>query len=194
MKKSAIKIFLSTIVTATLLVFSPANADQNSIASERIAKLRAAADANDSNAQFELGYSYLVGSDVAKDKNEAVKLIKRAADNGNTAAQSQLGTLFYQGSGVPQDANEAIRWWNLAADKHDHNAESQLGFAYLLGDGVQQNYVNAYMWFNIAAADGDQHAAKDRDSVAQKMKAEQVSQAHKLLEEWAAKHPKKPGS
>ena len=55
---------------------------------------------------------------------------------------------------------------------------------YSKGQGVPQDYVQAHMWFNLAAASGDEHAAANRDELADKMTSAQIEQAQKLAREW----------
>lgn len=154
-----------------------------------ITDLRAKADKGDADAQFKLGNSYFVGVGITKNYSESVRWLRKSAEQGNPKAESMLGTLYFQGLGIGKDVTEAAKWWHKAADQHDRDAQTQLGFAYLLGDGAPRNFIYAYMWFNLAAAAGDQHAAKDRDSVAKYMSSDQIADAQRLQKEWSQKHP-----
>ena len=51
------------------------------------------------------------------------------------------------------------------------------------GEGVPEDYVKAYAWFNLAAAQGQEDAVKAKDSLRERMTAEQVAEAQKLAGE-----------
>ncbi|WLA52874.1 hypothetical protein QIH80_24075 [Bradyrhizobium elkanii] len=59
-----------------------------------IALLRVAADQNDSEAQYNLGYAYESGTGVPKDIQEAAKWYSRASDRGNALARTRLEGLL----------------------------------------------------------------------------------------------------
>jgi TPR repeat protein len=62
-----------------------------------------------------------------------------------------------------------------------------LGLMYSRGLGVIQDNVYAHMWFNISASLGNELGAKNRDTVASQMTAEQITEAQRLARECAAK-------
>ena len=55
------------------------------------------------------------------------------------------------------------------------------------GVGVIQDSVYSYMWFNIAASNGDASALKNRDIVAERMTAADISIAQDLARACVAK-------
>ena len=62
-------------------------------------------------------------------------------------------------------------------------AQHNLGVMYDKGEGVPEDYVKAYAWFNLAAAQGQEDAVKAKDSLRERMTAEQVAEAQKLAGE-----------
>ena len=70
-------------------------------------------------------------------------------------------------------------WYRLAAEQGDAFAQSMLGLMYNFGMGVPQDYVLSHMWNNLAAAQGDEDAVENRDSIAEKMTPQDVSEAHR---------------
>jgi TPR repeat protein len=58
-----------------------------------IVLLRNAADHNDSDAQYNLGWAYESGTGVPKDTQEAIKWYGKAADRGNERAGARLAGL-----------------------------------------------------------------------------------------------------
>jgi len=153
-----------------------------------IARLHTAAQSGNAEAQYNLGNAYALGLGMQKNMAEAVRWFRSASEQGNAKAQTMLGTLYAEGTGVPKDHDEAVRWWMKAADQNNADAQDQLGFAYLLGDGVQRNYLEAYKWFHLAAAHGDQHAIRDRDSLARFMNDGLISEAKDMAEQWKKQH------
>jgi len=111
----------------------------------------------------------------------ALGLWRPMARDGDALAQYNLGVMYRNGLGVQRDYREAMRWYRSAAQQGLPIAQYDLGMMYGLGQGVAQDYVRAHMWLNLsAAAMGHPDAVKDRDSTAQKMTAEQISEAERM--------------
>ena len=51
-------------------------------------------------------------------------------------------------------------------------------------DDYASAYIRAYMWYSLAAANGDSYGAKRKDSLAEEMTSEQVSEAERLVAGW----------
>ncbi len=177
---------------AFLLAIACAPAFADTGESPAMMQVRQDADRGNVDAQNAMADAYFHGLGEQKNPLEAIRWWRKAADQGSGTAYSLLGTVYYQGIGVPKDSAEAVRMWQKGAEKYDLDAQSQLGFAYLLGDTVPRNFTQAYMWFNIAASNGDKNAPKNRDSIAQSMTADMVSEAQQLGNEWMQQHPRGP--
>src|SRR6185436_10627465 len=67
-----------------------------------LAKLTAAAERGDPNAQFAVGVIYDTGNGVFQDPVEAVKWYRLAADKGHLNAQFRMGLAYASGNGVAQ--------------------------------------------------------------------------------------------
>ena len=61
---------------------------------------------------------------------------------------------------------------------------------YEYGQGVIQDDVYAHMWFNIAASMGDAWATKNRNIIAERMTASDISKAQELARECVRKNYK----
>jgi TPR repeat protein len=85
---------------------------------------------------------------------------------------------------VAQDYAEAVKWYRLAAEQGHANAQSNLGLMYNNGRSVAQDYIQAHMWSNLAAANGSEAGRKNRDIIAKKMTAADISKAQVLAREW----------
>jgi TPR repeat protein len=125
---------------------------------------RPLAEQGNSVVQFIFGEMYRQGLGVTKDYKEAMKWFRLAAEKGNADAQTNLGLMYASGDGVVQD----------------YKAQSNLGAMFYAGQGVIQNYLYAHMWSNIAAISGDADSVYNRDVVAKKMTAADISKAQDL--------------
>ena len=59
---------------------------------------------------------------------------------------------------------------------------------YIDVNGVVQDYIRTQMWYNLAAAKGDTKSVKNCDIIAEKMTAQQMTQAQKLARECQARN------
>ena len=153
---------------------------------------RLAAEQGYAKAQFSLGSMYERGEGVLQDFKEAARWFRQAADQRNAKARYKLGYLYEKGRGIEKDSKEAARLYVQAAEQGLADAQIKLGILYALGENVPQDYVQSHMWFNLAAAGsppGDFHdrAVRNREMVASKMTAAQVTRAQKLFNEWKPK-------
>lgn len=122
---------------------------------DKIAQLRAKAEAGDPEAQFELAWAYEQGKGVAQSYEEAVKWYRKAADQGYADAQYNLGGCYCRGEGVEQSYEEAVKWFRRAADQGDADAQCYLGVCYFRGDGVSRSYEEAIKLYRKAAEQGN---------------------------------------
>ena len=83
-----------------------------------IPELRAASEAGDIWATYQLALAYLEGAGVDADPDEAARLFAAAVEAGNSWAMYQLGLMRLEGVGADQDATEAARLFRLAAEQH----------------------------------------------------------------------------
>jgi TPR repeat protein len=114
---------------------------------------------------------------VVQDHAEAAKWYRLAAAQGHVRAQNQLGLLHDSGKGVVQDHAKAMTWYLLAAEQGSASAQFNLGLMHDQGQGVVRDPKKALMWFSLAADKGSSESVKARDSVAQRMTAQQIGEA-----------------
>ena len=126
----------------------------------------------------------------AKDYATALKEWRPLAEKGDASAQYNLGLMYGNGQGVTQDYKEAVRVYLLAAAQGDARAQNNLGFLYGYGQGVIQDNVYSHMWMNIAASRGEEKAVTNRDIVAKRMTAADISKAQDLARECVKKNYK----
>ena len=116
---------------------------------------------------------------------------RKAAEQGNPLSQFNLGLMYYKGRAVRQNYTEAVKWWRLSAEKGFAEALNNLGMMYGNGDGVAQDHVEAHKWFDLAASrhppgSKRRNSVRDRDFLAKKMTAAQITEAQQLAGEWRA--------
>ncbi len=117
--------------------------------------LKAAADAGDPIAAFELGTRYLEGRGVTVSAPEAAKWYQRAADAGVVPAQYRLGSLYEKGTGVLRDFERARRLYERAGEAGNAKAMHNLAVMYAQGQVTQRpDYRMAATWFRRAAEHG----------------------------------------
>lgn len=123
---------------------------------EAVGLLRRAAELGSADAQYDLGFFYMVGGNgIAKDKSQAVEWWRKAAAQGHVEARNRLAESYSDGRGVGKDGNEAVRQWRIAADRGNVSAMSSLGNAYFDGKGVTQDKAEGARWYRMAADRGD---------------------------------------
>jgi len=117
--------------------------------------LKAAADAGDPIAAFELGTRYLEGRGVAVSASEAARWYQRAADAGVVPAQYRLGSLYEKGTGVLRDFERARRLYERSGEAGNAKAMHNLAVMYAQGQVTQRpDYRAAATWFRRAAEHG----------------------------------------
>ena len=155
---------------------------------------RLAAEQGNAKAQLKLGSMYDIGLGVPRDYKERGKWCRLAAEQGDAFAQLCLGEIYDHGKGVPKDFKEAVKWYRLAAEQGNVFAQEKLGWKYVLGEGVSQDDVLAHMWLNIAASNdftpgrkmAIQQRIEQRDAIARRMTAEQITKALELAKKCSA--------
>jgi TPR repeat protein len=146
---------------------------------------RKAAERNDAEAQFKLGWCYERGQGVAKDEVEAVKWYRKAAEQNQAAAQYNLGGCYYEGRGVAKDEQEAVKWWRKAAEQNYSQAQYILGLCYYEGQGATKDYVEAVNWYRKAAAQNQAEAQNNLGACCER--GEGVAQDPVAAVEWYRK-------
>ena len=93
---------------------------------DALSSLRARATRGDRGAQYQLGWLYYEGDQLARDPARAALWYRRAAEQGELAAQASLAELYLNGEGVGLDRARAMYWYGLAAEQGDTAAGDRL--------------------------------------------------------------------
>ena len=91
-----------------------------------LAALKAKAEEDDIEAQYEMSTRHAIGMDVELDDDVAVEWLQRAAAAGHSLAQNILGARYYTGDGVDQVLYQAFRFFYKAANQGDRKAGKNL--------------------------------------------------------------------
>jgi hypothetical protein len=105
---------------------------------------------------------------------------RAAARQGYTLAERALGEMYFSGLAVPQDYAQAREWFTRAAHDGYATAQLDLGRLWEKGWGGPRNLIMAYAWDDLAAAQGNVDARKARDSIRDKLTADQLAEAQSL--------------
>ena len=106
-----------------------------------VKEFRAAAEAGNADAQFNMALMYERGIGVSKDEQESVVWYRKAAEQGNSNAQYNLAVMYENGRGTAVDYYQAHQWYRKAAVQGDGLAIGNLGMLYIRGQGVKPNKV-----------------------------------------------------
>ena len=75
------------------------------------------------------------------------------------------------------DYSTALIEWRVRAEQGSVTAQANLGNMYEVGAGVVQSNILAHQWYNLAASNGDLTARENREILAEKMTAREISKA-----------------
>ena len=117
-----------------------------------------AAEAGNSDAQFNLALCYERGHGVEQDFSKAVYWYQKAAEAGNSDAQFNLALCYERGHGVEQDFSKAVYWYQKAAEAGNSDAQFNLALCYDKGEGVEKDSSKAVYWYQKAAKAGNSDA------------------------------------
>lgn len=85
--------------------------------------LRRAVQADNADAEEQLGSLYEEGRGVIQDYKEAVRLYQMAAEQGQSDGQYKLGMMYLLGKGTAKNPILAHMWFNIAAGQSGHVAD-----------------------------------------------------------------------
>src|ERR1700757_526426 len=103
----------------------PASHDDSKLELD-ISSLKQQAREGDAKAQYKLGWSYMTGSGVTKDYEEALHWYISAAKQGSADAEFVLGYMYEQGLGVKKDYGQAFLYYSSAARQGHPTAQNNL--------------------------------------------------------------------
>lgn len=108
--------------------------DDNNNKETFIEKNERLAQNGDVDAQMNLAYMYLYGTNGVKaDYKKSVEYYEMAAAQNNPIALNNLGSLYFNGIGVNKDVKKALALFENAASLDNENAAINLAFIYLSG-------------------------------------------------------------
>lgn len=122
------------------------------------------------------------GVQATKKQKYEIALTKFTNKDKKNDKKCLMGMSFlnYFGYGVPQNYEQAFMYAHKSAQLGFAEAQGFLSAMYAEGQGTQKNLVKAHMWGNVASARGITFATQVRDSVTQRMSAEEIKEAQAL--------------
>ena len=133
------------------------------------------------DAQFELGESYLTGSNgVDKNLNKALYWLEKAGDQRDADAQIKLAHIYLEGLyGVEKDVSKGFYWLKRASQLGEREANFNIAEIHLYGlFGVKESSSEAEHFFKLAAREKDLLDPKD-DKV--DVEIQKLAKAHLLV-------------
>jgi TPR repeat protein len=118
--------------------------------SSQFKQLKAAAEAGDAEAQYQVALEYNSGRGVKRNRHLAWEWMEKAANQRLPMAQGKLGTWYHDKS----DYEKAVEWWRKAAEQDYAESQHNLGYAYRVGQGVPPDRMLGLEWTQKASALG----------------------------------------
>jgi len=117
-------------------------------------RIREAAEAGDSFAQFEMALDLDLGIYGDRDSPKAAEYYLKAADQGHQGAKNNLLLQHILGESKGQPPEAVFAQLKTAAETGDRDAQNNLGLCFELGYSTAQDYGQAAMWYRRAAEGG----------------------------------------
>lgn len=153
-----------------------------------LAQCQPLADEGNVEAMFCVGRMYANGFGVPMDDAMALKWYGLAAGEGHPEALYNLALMHANGWGVAMNDVPAAGFYRLAAGFGWIPAQSAMGYCYKHGAGVEKDLVKAYMWFDVAAHNGDMSATSERNTIADRLTAEEIQAGQESALAYLASH------
>ncbi len=96
------------------------------------------ANAGNVTAQYALGYSYMKGDGVDKNRAESLKWFRMAAENGHPLSMYLVGGAYFSGDGLEKNNSESEKWMLKAANLGQKDAAKILVFFYRDGEAMPE--------------------------------------------------------
>ncbi|MCQ2084706.1 MAG: sel1 repeat family protein [archaeon] len=114
------------------------------------------ADAGDADALNTIGYMYLMGKGLDKDRELALKLLKQAAEKGCAQAAHRIAVMYDTGQDFTDpDLDKAVQWYQRGADLGYPESLYSLSGILMMKDTKYYNASRGIKYLT-AAADGGQ--------------------------------------
>lgn len=126
---------------------------------------------------------------VTGDYDKSFKTMRSLAETSNHGyAQYYLGMMYMKGQGVDQDYKNASDWFRKASENSIPQAQYKLGDLYFKGRGVPKDFEFAYIWFSVGATHDHKLSKSAIDKAKQKLSAEELVEADKLIARYSKKY------
>ena len=117
-------------------------------------KLKLAAAAGDTNAQFIIATRFMDGKSVTQDREQAAYWFGKAAAGGLAPAQYRIATMYERGQGVAKDVKAALGWYERAAALGNVRSMHNAAVIAANNEAGPADYARAFKWFSLASSHG----------------------------------------
>ncbi len=176
--KTLLKIILAAVVLGALIYAARYQSPQRKAFEASLA----AAQQGDVKAQLQLAKSYLTGTVVKPDLNQAITWYEKATAQGDAAAAYELAELYLSGEQIPRDIVTGVSYLKLAASKDYAPAQYALGRLYQTGTDSLPAHIGQAIWWWLHAADQADADAQAALEMQQQENPDIVSQVQTLYE------------
>ena len=120
--------------------------------------LNKAAEQNNPDALYQLGYIYSSEEYSIADTEKAFEYYARALENyieaekenENATAEYRIGRMYFNGMGIEENVSEAVKWLEKAALNHNATAAYQLYKIYSDGNLIEADFEKASAFLKMA--------------------------------------------
>ena len=182
-------LFLSALISPALAGFDEGVAAyQAGDLPLAVKEFRAAAEAGNADAQFNMALMYERGIGVSKDEQEAVVWYQKSAKQDNSNAQFNLAVMYENGRGTTVDYYQAHLWYRKAAVHGDGLAIGNLGMLYIRGQGVKPNKVAglALLLVSVELDSSPENTARQNITATRGLSADMIQAAQVLAAEMSS--------
>lgn len=148
-----------------------------------------AANAGNANALFNLSRLYLLGTGIATNETEALKLMRQAAERDHILALNTLGAIL---AARPdgRDREQARTYFSRSAALGNAVGLFQTGLYALHDGGTRENLRLAHRYFNLASARGHPEAGRVLAEITAQLSEEDRQIAQSQARDFRAQDPK----
>ena len=145
---------------ASMLLNNQIGSGSDADKARAVALLRRAAQANDRDGMYWLGYTFQQGELVERNLDSALYWFDLLAENGDGKALMQMAIAYEHGRGVEADTTKAMDYYLRAGEAGSSDGYAYLGDFYRNGtSSLKADSAKAFEYYQMAAAIEDDNAA-----------------------------------
>ncbi|GAB2551152.1 hypothetical protein GCM10027189_36910 [Rufibacter soli] len=190
--KAVKRILLPVVLWAiSFSSFGQSAADLNRKSKEHLAKndfkgalplLKKAAELGNPEAQYNYGFAFQQGLEVAQNDQTANEWFLKAANQGYRDAQYKIAYSFATGRGIKQDHRKAFSWSLKCAELKDTDCMVNVITSYLQGYGTEKSIDSMLIWARrLGALENPENLDQSANITSSRLQLAQMYQAGKYV-------------